>query len=365
MIYLIFLIPIVISLIAKYVFKADINWKEFIIQFVGGVAALSLIWVLGRYSAAHDVEVLNGYVTGKHMDHFMCPTNTSNPCQNGYTCHSHRVCSGSGKDRTCHEEHDTCYVYAWEQDWYVDSTLGAYEISRVDRQGADEPARYSVPVTGDPVSSTHDYNNWVKAASDSLYAQDKGLATRYASIIPKYEIRIYDYYKIDRVYLAGLKLDSAPKWNTAISRALGPLGKPKQINFNLVIVEGADRDFAPALRRAWDGFKKNEAVLVIGLKGGQIDWAESMSWSKNSIYDVDMRNMVEERRGTTFATIDPVEFMGAASAVIKTDYVRRPMKEFEYLKGDIPPPTWMIWTAIIFAFVYGIGTSIVFNRYEI
>lgn len=365
MIFLIILIPVVISLIAKYGFKADISWKEFLIQFAGGVVALSLIWVIGRYSAASDTEIWNGSVTGKHMDHFSCPTNTMNPCQNGYTCHSHQVCSGSGKDRSCHEEHDTCYVYPWEQDWYVDSTLDSFEIDRVDPQGADAPPRYTVTAVGDPVSRTHVYMNWVKAASDSIYAQDATAVSRYEKLLPSYQQHIYDYYKIDRLYTTNVRLQAAPKWDTAISRALGPLGGTKQINFVMIVVEGADRDFAPAVRRAWRGFKKNEAVLVIGLKNGQISWAESMSWSKNSIYDVDMKHMVEDQRGTSFAAIDPVIFMGSVSTIIQRDYVRRPMKEFEYLKGDIPPPIWLIWVATICALIYGVVTSIIFNKYDL
>lgn len=365
MIYLIILIPVIVSLVAKYAFKADINWKEFLIQFVGGVAALSLIWVLGRYSAAHDTEVWNGYVTGKHMNHFTCHTNTMNPCQNGYTCHSHQVCSGSGKNRSCHEEHDTCYVYPWEQDWYVDSTLDSFEIERVDRQGANQPPRYSVAAINDPVSTTHSYNNWVKAAADSIYAQDVNAETQYAKIMPTYQQNVYDYYKLDRVYPSntGLRLNA---WNTAVARLNSVYGAKKQINVVIVFVADANRDFANALRRKWEGFKKNEAVLVIGTRGGVITWAQSMSWSKQSIYDVDMRRMVEnDFLGKAVSTIDPVDFTVHMSPIIDTDYVRRPMKEFEYLKGDIPPPNWLIWVAVIFTLIYGVGTSILFNRYEL
>jgi len=356
---------VAIALFCKFALKFDINWKEFLIQLGGGVVALSLIWCIGRYSAADDQEVWNGYVMAKHVDHFTCPMNTSNPCRNGYTCNSRQVCSGSGKDQVCHEEHDTCYTYAWEQDWYVDSNIGSMEIERVDRQGADEPGRYSIVSLNDPVSKTHDYKNWVKAAADSIYAQDQDAETRYASLIPQYQQRLYDYYKLDHFYAANLKPRNAADWNLAIATALGPIGSSKQINFLVVVVQDVNRDYAQALRRSWNGFKKNEAVLVIGLRDGNIEWAESMSWSKNSIYDVDVRNMVEDRSGTAFASIDPNEFMGQVTDIIKKDYVRRPMKEFEYLKGDIPPPNWLIILAIAFATIYGVGTSILFHKYEI
>lgn len=367
--FLLFLVPPAIGLIARFVLKADISWKEMGIQVIGGCLVLSLIWCLGRYSAASDTEILNGTVTGSHSWRFSCPTNTSNPCTNGYTCHSRMICetTGSGKDQTttCHEEHDTCYVYDWEQNWYVDSTLGDFQIARVDDQGAKEPPRYSIVRIGDPVSTTHGYMNWVKASADTLYAEADHDVEHYAALLPTYHQRIYDYYKLNRVYTPNVKLANISQWNDALSRMQGPLGSTKQININLVIVEGVARDYAPAVRRHWEGFKKNESVIVVGLRGGLIDWAESMSWSKNSIYDVDLRNMIEDRRGTAFASIDPTEFVGSISEIVRRDYVRRPMKEFEYLKGEIPPPAWMIWVASIMALLYGVGTSYVFNRVEI
>lgn len=363
------LIPPAIGLIARFLFKADISWKEFLIQVIGGCLALSLIWCLGRYSAAADTEVLNGTVTGKHVERFSCPMNTGNPCENGYTCNSRMVCetTGSGKDRTtsCHEEHDTCYVYDWEQNWFADSTLDDFKIHRIDDQGAQEPQRYTSVAIGDPVVRTHGYMNWVKASSDSLYSQAEHGVERYQALLPTYQQRIYDYYKIDRVYPTNVKLANIRAWNDALARMQGPLGRSKQINVNLVVVSGAERDYAQALRRHWIGFKKNESVIVVGLTGGNIEWAESMSWSKNAIYDVDVRNMIEDRRGIAFASIDPNEFTGALGTIVKQDYVRRPMKEFEYLKGEIPPPAWMVWISLIFALIYGAGTSFYFNRVEI
>ncbi len=362
---LILLIPIGISLFCKYALKWDISWKEFGIQLAVGTIVLGLVWGIGRYSAAWDTEVLNGYVTGKHVHYFTCPTNTMNPCQNGYTCHSHDVCSGSGKNRTCHEEHDTCYTYPWEQDWFVDSTLGHYEIHRVDAQGADMPPRYSVAQPNDPVSTTHGYYNWVKGSSDTLYAQDKDAAEQYASLIPTYQQHVYDYYKLDHFYMTNLHLN-AQTWNAAIGRLDALYGKKKQINVDVVFVEGPSENFAHALRRKWNGFKKNEAILVVGTNGGIVTWAESMSWSKASIYDIDMRNMVlDHYNGKMANAIDPNEFASYMSPIVDTDYQRRPMKEFEYLKGEIPPPAWLIWLATILAFVLGIGTSILFDKLDI
>ena len=40
-------------------------------------------------------------------------------------------------------------------------------------------------------------------------------------------------------------------------------------------------------------------------------------------------------------------------------------KEFEYLKGDIPPPTWLRWTSVILAILLGVGTSYFFHNFDL
>src|SRR6478752_6634749 len=177
--YVIMLIPLFIAIIAKYGFNMKISWSEYIVQGIVGVFALSLIWFAGNMTTGYDTEIINGQLTGKRVWRFDCPTNTGNPCTNGYSCHSHQVCttSGSGKDRTesCHEEHDTCYEYDWEQNWYVQTNLfnaDEIQINRVDDQGARKPQRWDIAKVGDPASSTHSYRNWVKASADSMFKED-------------------------------------------------------------------------------------------------------------------------------------------------------------------------------------------------
>jgi len=364
----IILIPVVISLFCKFVLRFDISWLEWLAGLLIGIACLSLIWAVGRYSAAGDTEILNGTVQSKNVWRFSCPTNTSNPCTNGYTCHSHQVCSGTGKDRSCHEEHDTCYVYDWEQNWQVKTnvpTLPEVDIRRVDDQGAVEPQRWSAVRVGDPASAPHSYKNWVKASVNSLFKEDKGKDETYKSLVPSYPSRINDYYNINRIVTPNYQLANKADWNTELSRILSTLGPSHQMNMVVVVANNVPRDYAYGVRRSWQGFKKNDAILVIGLQNGKIEWSEVMSWSKNSIFNIELRNMVTDMRGTDINAVNPADFFAKVQAISAKDFVRRPMKEFEYLKGDIPPPMWLIVVATILAVVLGVGSSMVFNNVDL
>lgn len=359
------LIPPFIALLAKLGLRWSITWPEFIVQGIMGLAALSMVWAIGNATVGMDTETINGAVTGKHAWRFSCPTNTSNPCRNDYQCHCHKVCSGSGKDKSCRTECDTCYEYDWEQNWLVETNLfnaREFEIDRVDDQGAREPARYTEVKPGDPASSAHGYKNWVKASSRSLFKEDGAAEERFRALIPAYPQAVKDYYKVDRVLAVNTTLANQAAWNDALARSAAKLGPRKQVNFVLLIVKGTSRDFAAATRRNWEGFKKNDAVIVIGLdNAGRITWAESMSWSKASIFDVAMRGMIIDMEGTPITSVDPKAFFAQVEQITARDFVRRPMKEFEYLKGDIPPPAWLHWLSAILAVLIGCGLTYWFH----
>ncbi len=366
----IILIPVVISLICKFGLRWEISWLEWGAQVLIGVLCLTLIWAMGRYSAADDTEIVNGAVTGKHAWKFSCPTNTSNPCRNGYSCNFREVCSGSGKDRSCHMEHDTCYTYSWEQNWYVDNNMPvskSIEIDRVDRQGRNMPDRYDEARIGDPTAAPHHYKNWVKASVGSLYSKDESAVETYAPLMTPYPNKFYDYYNIDRIITpTKFKLANEAAWNRELAKILSKLGPSRQMNIVVVIADGVPREYAYGLRRHWDGFKKNDAAIIIGTQNGAIQWAEVMSWSKNELFNVELRNAISvDMQGVAINSVDPAVFFAKVADVSQRNFVRRPMKEFEYLKGSIPPPTWLIWVSIVVAIVLGIGTSYVFNRVDL
>lgn len=330
----------------------------------GGALVLGLIIMAFTSYTSSDTEVLTGYVTTKEINRFSCATNTSNPCQNDFPCHCRVISYECGTDKTpetcSRTECDRCYTYSWEQNFYIDSSLQgerAYKISRIDPQGMQTPPRWAAVHHGDPVSITNTYDSYLLDAANSVFAQDGAAEEKYKAKIPTYPLRIYDYYKIDRLVTVGKVRVDDRKWNEEISRALAQVGPRKQANIVVVIAEGVGMDFANAVRRAWKGFKKNDIVIFVGVDTeGKLVWTRTMSWSKASIVNVTMENeLLMKFEGKV---LEPVSFMATAKAVALAHFERRSMEEFKYLKAESELSTTQSVWLWIFTFLIPIGTVV-------
>lgn len=344
-IYLFLLFPILIPLVLLWL--TNRFHKEFLLHalgFIGGGVLVFFLIILAFTSyTPKDVEILNGFVTGKEINRFTCPVNTWNPCENGYSCNCRQVsysCSDSnGKTKTCYRtECDTCYKYPWEQNFFVDSSLQgerAYKIERVDAQGAVTPPRWAQTHRGDPVSIKHSYKNYLAGVSDSIFHEDGKAEAKYLNKIPTYPLDIYDYYRIDRLVTVGKVTVNRRVWNEQISRALVYVGPEKQANIVVVIAEGVSMDFANAVRRAWKGFKKNDLVVFIGVDAtGKVTWTRTMSWSKASIVNIKIEgDLLTQFNGKA---LEPVAVMEIVKKDMLQHFDRRSMEEFEYLKDQNP-----------------------------
>jgi hypothetical protein len=132
-------VPVVLATLA-FIFLDGISWKEFaLIVTAELVIAGSSAGIVSCEKTA-DTEVWDGRVASKKE----VPV----PCEHSYNCNCHEVCSGSGKNRSCSEECDTCYehhgfmrtIQGNDYDWDVYTTNGeTVTIDRVDRQGVSEP----------------------------------------------------------------------------------------------------------------------------------------------------------------------------------------------------------------------------------
>jgi len=310
-----------------------------------------------------DQEILNGKITTKRVWQFSCPMNTSNPCTNDYACNCHPVRYVCGSDaktgatQYCTRiECDTCYTYPWEKNWYVSSTIfNDMQIKRVDDQGAVEPPRWTATQPNDPVSMKNTYDNWVKAAYDSLFHKDeKSLSEELKKKVPSYPLGIYDYYKIDRVLTVGYNLPNTKEWNVALSEALKDIGSLKQINVVIVMYKGLPDDFPNAVRNVWRGFKKNDAVIFLQFDQDDIiERVSIMSWSKKDMFNVVLRDeLFDLYGGHKIANVN--EFMNVIKTVTMQHYQRRSMQEFEYLKDDIEvsDSIYYVWfICLLFSFV--------------
>jgi hypothetical protein len=365
-IYFFLIIPLIAPLLVLYFTKRNI--KDNLLPLIGfslaGALVLGLSLMAINGYASRDVETLNGFVTTKEINRFTCPVNTGNPCENGYDCHCHTVtyaCGTDDKGNTTYcsrEECDKCYEYAWEQNFYVASSLQgdrAYKIARIDEQGSQTPPRWSAVRHGDPVSITNSYTNYILAASDSLFSEDGAAEEKYKSKIPAYPQSIFDYYRVNRLVTGGnVKLDAAA-WNEQISRILVQVGPRKQANVVVVVAEGVGMDYANAVRRAWRGFKKNDIVVFAGVDAaGNMVWTRTLSWSKDSMVNIKIESDILARfQGKP---LEPVAFTQIVKANSLAFFSRRSMEDFAYLKDEASlSSTQMVWIWIL-SIVLGIGS---------
>lgn len=327
------------------------KWQSLVafpVLTLAGVVITGLVFLASYGSAVHDTEIWNGQVTGKQRVH--------GHYLRSYSCNCRQVCSGSGKNRSCSTVCDTCYEDRYTVDWSCNTTIGKFTIEHYDKSSksvymSPDPARYTNILNGDPVAKTSPYTNYVQAVPDSLFKPaSEELKKRFAKLIPEYPDNIYDIYKINRFVTPGFYFADTQKWNDDISNLLKTRGPTKQVNLIVVVAKTEDRNFIYALQDAWEGANKNDVVLVIGSVDGQkISWVDVISWTKRELFKVQLRDEV-----FALGTIQREKVMSIIANQIDTNFERRRMREFSYLKNDIDPPMWLMTsTFVVLMLMYG------------
>jgi hypothetical protein len=308
---------IVVVATVKYFFHETITWGELAIQIAASTIIVAGTYQAGLNSRMKDREFLNGVVIGKDYRRVSC--------EHSYSCNCSTDSTGS---TSC----STCYEHFTDYDWEVYTDAGpkdasTFLIDRVDRQGWRKPARWDAVQLGEPVALEHAFDNYILAAPDSLF--HKVGQTRK---LPGYPAS-YDYHRADRVIADGVSIPDIKAWNADLTTALSVIGPKKQANVVIVFTNDPSTLYAEDLRTKWLGGKKNDIVAVIGTPNyPEIAWAQVFSWSKKDLLNVSLRNDLTElgraERGAVLATIE---------TNVMEHFERRPMAEYEYLKGEIEP----------------------------
>ncbi len=344
--------PLVWPFIAKAIWKHELTLPEMAANIAVGVLIVVSGFFLSRYAAAYDIEILNGQVTSKAREQVSC--------EHDYKCRCRQVCTGTGKNRSCSEQCDTCYEHSYDYDWMLRTTVGSIEVNRVDRQGTTEPPRFSRAQAGDPVAKSNSYTNYIKAAPDSLFntLADQKALSQFAGKVPAYPANIYDYHYLDRVLALGVNVPDVASWNRKLAEALRQLGPTRQVNIVLVLTAERDPQFADAIRAAWLGGKKNDVVVVLGVgENLAIDWARVVSWTDNELFKVQLRDELAELK-----TLERDAVLELITKHVAAGFKRKPMADFEYLKDRVAPPMWLALLLAALGLVASIVTSVVLSR---
>lgn len=337
----ILLVPLCWPFIAKSMWGQVYSWPELALNLVLACVLGAGIWHVGRYAQMRDVEILNGAVTGKTRERVSC--------DHSYSCN----CTANSKGETsC----STCYEHSNDYDWMLQTTVDSIKIRRVDSQGTSEPPRYLSAKIGDPVAVEHSFANYVKAAPNSLF-HDKGTVTTVLPL-PVYPNSVYDYHHVNRVLTVGVVVPDLALWNQELSLSLRDIGPAKQANFIVVFAKTDRPDYAQALEQAWLGGKKNDVIVVLGTPDyPEISWVRVLSWTDKQDFKVVLRDRILDLK-----TVEREKIITALHDETQKTFVRKPMKDFEYLKNEIDSPMWVSILAFLLSSGFSVGLSIYFRK---
>lgn len=348
-------IPFLVAL-GFFVFtKGTITLKEFLIH-VGVQMLVAGISVWNIYdSNTGDYEVWAGKVINKKRQRVSC--------SHSYQCHCRtvRTCSG-GKTRTCTSSRvcQTCYEHSYDVSWFVYSSLDTRtSIGRVDRRGLRQPPRWTAVKIGEPWFETRKYTNYVKGASSTLF-KHHGTSKKLLGQVPEYPGRVYDYYRINRATKSGKVNVNLHEWNHDLQELNSRVGPRKQAVVLVLFTNGQSKDYIYALKQAWTGAKKNDVVVVIDTDGKNVNWIETLSWSKSTYFDIVLKDELNEIK-----VLDRLSILTTIENNIMKNFKRRSMKDFEYLKYDIKPTTSQLMWSLAIGLLISIGLGIFFHREDL
>lgn len=351
MLFFYIIIPAILVALGNYLFfNKKVVWQEVALQ-IGGIVLLMAAIVFGCSAGKKwDTEILNGHVVSKARHEVSC--------RHSYPCHCYTYECGDSKNPSTCTHCDTCYEHDFDVDWDVEATTGMtqeeFSVNTIDSQGLQEPPRWTQFKAGDPFMDTKSYQNYVKANADTIY-KTHGYQDRFAKAIPGYPISIGDYHtKLDRFLQVGVNMPDATSWSRDLTDLNCELGPKKQTNIIMLVTSGQPEEYYYGVKEAWIGGKKNDVIVMIDVAtDGHINWTNTLSWAKNDIVRVKLRDDI-----LAIGKMDRVLILRFMHDDIEQLFVRKRMREFEYLNSAIILSDAEFWWMLIGAFLLSIGISV-------
>jgi hypothetical protein len=356
--------PLIWPVIAKKIFGSEISWIEVLINIVSVVLIVSLVWTLGTLGQTWDTEIWNGKIVNKKRVH--------DTYEESYDCFCTSVCTGSGSNQSCSEVCQTCYRTHYTVKWNAYANFGLSNETIVLKYldethrsvyNSPDPKSFIDCKIGEPASKTSSYTNYVQAVPDSLFNMAT-ISGSYLDQVPPYP-SVVGHYKYNRVIDVNSGVHSLLRedLNTRLNEALITLGSKKQVNIIVIVTGNTDPSYRYAVENVWVGGKKNDAVVFIGMSNEEIVWADVMTFALNKgneLYNVTLRDSI-----VSIETFDPEQIANTITEITNDKFDRISMKEFEYLKDQIKPSSWVIGFAVFIAIFGSIGLSFLFQRVDI
>jgi len=349
---LIAFIPMILPWIAKAVWPHEIKWAEMAVASVLAIVVAGAVYGFGLYDQTADQEIWNGQLVSKQRIH--------DTYEQSYECNCTSSTDSKGNTtRSC----QTCYETHYTVEWLCNTTIGTLQYDKLDSTSRSvykkpDPFLYTRAQVGDPVSRSVAFTNYVKAVPDSLFHQHD--IQKFEKLIPPYPGNIYELYRINRALAAGVMIPDLADWNQDISLILRKLGPQKQANVITVFVNTNDMNYVQALEGKWIGGKKNDIIVIMGVtQYPKIDWVAVSSWTDSQIFKVQLRDAITE-----IGVVDRSKIIAAIEQHTMKSFVRKKMKDFEYLKAQIEPSATVLTLAVILSMLASIGSTFYFYKYD-
>ena len=320
---IVMLLPFLIMIGAYVFFNKEYSLKELSIQMAVQVGLIGIICLCVTHWDTYDTEILNGSIIRKE------PIKVH--CRHSYDCNCYSYPCGTSKHPSTCRHCDTCYEHAYDIDWMVYTNIGEeFEIESVDRQGLQEPPRWTAVYVGEPYATTHSYKDYIKGNPDSLFIK-KGFKEKYNTFLPEYPGKIYDYYKINRVIVQPGIFVKFDGWEEKLREINSKLGPAKQCNVVIVVMNGMPEEAFYALEEQWMGGKKNDVVVVMSVStNGIIKWVNVMALTKNPMVKIKLRDELLYIRSIVSKDL----VLDCIYKNVSECYKRQSMKEYAYLKAN-------------------------------
>lgn len=341
------ILPIVIGLVGFLTSKGKVNWVEFVVQELVLIVLVSATFYVAAQHKMKDVEIWNGVIKEKNK--------IEEECSESYSCNCHSCsCDEDGCSTCC----DTCYRY-WDitrWDAWTSNNENAYSAGGCYHDLPNPPVRWQEIVVGEPTAIEHSYDNYIKGNPDTILRRT---GTSEDVFVPPYP-KVYDWYNATRFIATGISDERFVHWDTLLDKLNAQLGAKKQVNTIIVVTDYADVQYAEILKERWLGGKKNDVVVIVGApEYPKIGWVSVVSWTEREDMKITIRNRILE-----LDEFDGEAIVNIAYEEIESKFVRREMKDFEYLKARIEPSGKTQFVIFIIGTIMSLILTFIFWKYD-
>lgn len=371
--------PIILVVVLWVYFKRETIWWEFILPFL-----VTLVFVVVSKLLIETSQVQ----TKEYWGSFISRTEYYEDW-NEYihqTC-SYECCCDS-KGNNCQTIYYDCsYVQYHPAEWMVITTTGEsfyvtekqylYLKKKFNNESFTELGRnyhtndgdeyYSTwqrdSVTAVPVTTTHYYENKVKAGDYTVFNLKKVDTTD----VKNYHL--FDYPSIEYDGYGKMDMPAVLGDNSLLGRYAdkklryynAQLGHKKEVRMFMLVFEDKPSIAGDYQQSYWVNANMNELVVCVGVdsKTKNITWCKPFSWTRNEKLKIELRNFIINQKQFNPHLI--VDYMATSA---DKGFTRRDFKEFDYI--TIEPST----GAVVFVYIasllicVGIGYWSVQNEFD-